>query len=349
MSDSLNDEVSPSVLDRSLAGECSGEEVTRVYAWVAASPDHAAELAKLREIRDVAASRLVWNVNGMWEALRGRLAEEEVSWAAPQRRSPMASAERASETPRSLRWNVRLGVSALVSGAVILTASWAFAHVRTASRAADPESAYITYTTRPGERATVTLPDGNTVALNVASRLEVPVKYRAGYHTVRLVEGEALFTVAHHSATAFTVISGTTTTRVLGTSFVVRKYPTDPATTVAVDEGRVAVGRLVVAAQHLVEISPEGTTQVRMANPSEFAFASGTLVIRPTTLSKEIPELDRWYDAEIRLGDPALAGETFQGHFGAGSLADLSTLLQMMFDVRIVREGRVLTLYPKKL
>ncbi|HXC26062.1 MAG TPA: FecR domain-containing protein, partial [Gemmatimonadaceae bacterium] len=96
------------------------------------------------------------------------------------------------------------------------------------------------YTTGNAQRANITLPDGSTVALNVASRLEVPADYMTGDHTVHLV-GEGLFTVVRHESTPFAVEAGTTTTRVLGTRFVVRHYPSDSATMVAVQDGKVAV------------------------------------------------------------------------------------------------------------
>ena len=44
-----------------------------------------------------------------------------------------------------------------------------------------------------------------------------------GNHTVRLI-GAGLFTVSHHDGAPFTVIAGATVARVLGTSFVVRRY-----------------------------------------------------------------------------------------------------------------------------
>ena len=163
-----------------------------------------------------------------------------------------------------------------------------------------------TYTTTNGQRANITLLDGTTVALNVASRLDVPADFAAGNHTVYLT-GEGLFTVSHHEGKPFTVISGPTRTRVLGTSFVVRHYPTDATTTVTVKEGKVAVDSTVVLAQHLVEIGRNGVVHSQRADMSAFSFATGILTVNDTPLPDGIAELDRWYDADIRLGDSVLA------------------------------------------
>ncbi|HXC24982.1 MAG TPA: FecR domain-containing protein, partial [Gemmatimonadaceae bacterium] len=65
-------------------------------------------------------------------------------------------------------------------------------------------------------------------------------------------------------------------------------------------------------------------------------------------LPAAIVELDRWFDADIRLGDPMLEKQRIKGEFAAGSLADLSAILELTYNVRVVRDGRVLTLYPRR-
>jgi ferric-dicitrate binding protein FerR (iron transport regulator) len=190
------------------------------------------------------------------------------------------------------------------------------------------------------------LPDGSRVILNVASRLEVPMDYERGNRTLRL-HGEALFTVAHLSGAPFTVIAGPSVTRVLGTSFVVRRYTTDTAATVAVREGKVAVQSAVLGAAQQIVVSEHHVGQIKPADSAQFSFAMGVLTLDNVSLLKAIPELNRWYDAEIRLGDPVLANRRVVGGFTAGSLTDLSVILEHTFNVRVVREGRVLTLYPR--
>ena len=207
-------------------------------------------------------------------------------------------------------------------------------------------SAVSTYTTLNGERANITLPDGSTVALNVASRLEVPVDYAAGNHTMHLM-GEALFTVMHHEGMPVTVIAGATTARVLGTSFAVRHYATDTTTVVAVRDGKVAVGNVVVTAARLVEVAPHGAQRLRSADPAQFGFTTGVLKLSSMPLSRAVTELDRWYAADIRLGDTSFAKIPIKGKFLAGSLSQLAEILAFQLDARVVRDGRVLTLYSK--
>jgi ferric-dicitrate binding protein FerR (iron transport regulator) len=71
------------------------------------------------------------------------------------------------------------------------------------------------------------------------------------------------------------------------------------------------------------------------------------LTLDKVPLIEAIPDLNRWYNADIRLGDPALAGRKIIGGFKLGSLTDLAAILELTFDVRVVRDANTLTLYSK--
>jgi transmembrane sensor len=167
-----------------------------------------------------------------------------------------------------------------------------------------------------------------------------------GNRTLRL-SGEALFTVAHHEGKPFTVIAGPSTTRVLGTQFTVRHYTTDTAALVAVRNGKVAVQSTVLTGAQQVVVTPRAVGPIQRADRAAFSFATGILTLNSVPLSEAIVELDRWYDADIRLGDARLATWRLSGEYAAGSLADLTEFLEGTFNVRVVRAGRVLTLYPR--
>ena len=247
--------------------------------------------------------------------------------------------------PRALLvWRKATYTAAAMAFAVVLvvvgrrSASWRLEGGKTV--------ASTTYATRRGERADITLPDGSAATLNVASRLQVPADFAAGNHTV-ILTGEAVFHVLHHSANPFTVITGQTPTKVLGTTFLVRRYPTDTATTVSVRDGKVAVRSVVVSARQQVMVSDHGRLQVRTADLAQFSFANGVLTLDGVAMPQAILELDRWYDADIRVGDPAVLRHVLDATFAAGSLSDLSDVLTLALNVRVVRNGRVLTLYTR--
>jgi ferric-dicitrate binding protein FerR (iron transport regulator) len=231
----------------------------------------------------------------------------------------------------------------VAAAAVLLVAGW---WTGTHRVGATLSTARSVYTTDNGERATIKLPDGSQVVLNVASRLEVPADYATGHRVLKL-DGEAFFTVAHQGASPFTVVAGPSTTRVLGTRFVVRHYRTDTSATVAVFDGKVAAQSVVLSAQQSAEVRPNAAPVVRAAEPGQFTFASGVLTLPNLPLSRAAVELARWYDADIRFGDAKLGNRRIYGAFSAGSLADLTEYLQTLYNIRVVRDGRTLTLYAK--
>ena len=344
----MNPSVDVADLLRYLMGESSEDEALRVRAWCDASTANAALLNALRHAGDVGPAYLPIDVARAMERLRERLDEAGGSTlelvptppVARQAFAPMAMERRARSRTG---WYALAG---MVLGVIALAAGWRTVVSRHA-RAAAPVSVYAT---GAGERANITLPDGNTVALSVASRLEVPVNYLTGNHVLRL-HGEALFTVRHQPGEAFTVLVDGAVARVLGTSFMVRRYTADTTTIVAVRDGKVAVraggmGSVVLTAARQVVIG-EGSMRVGGAEPGVFGFATGVLTLSGGLFSEAIPELDRWYDADIRLGDSSLARRRLTGEYAAGSLADLTELLQGTYGVRVVRTGRILTLYRR--
>ncbi len=213
-------------------------------------------------------------------------------------------------------------------------------------RHAQPVSQGSIYTTGNGERSTVTLPDGSTVILNVGSQLVVPFDYGHGHRRLAII-GEALFRVSHANGTPFTVTAGQTTTRVLGTTFVVRRYQTDSTTSVAVRDGKVAVGDVVLTASQEAVVNGDRTPRVQSASAGRFGFVDGRLVVHDQPLPDVVMELNRWYDADVRLGDSRLLTRRITGTFEIGSITDLMWILQTTFNVAVIREGRMLTLYPR--
>ncbi len=220
---------------------------------------------------------------------------------------------------------------------------------------------YHTFATKAGEQSTINLPDGSSVTINVASRVLIPVDYADGNRNV-VLEGEALFKVEPNATSPFTVTSGPTVTRVLGTTFSIKRYLNDTVTSVAVRDGRVRVDSAIVSsAQQLLVFDPSavepgtssGTTsrssvyRLENLNSKKFEFANGVLAFDNVALIDAIPELERWYDVEIRLMSPELKAEKIDGGFRVGSQANLVSILELTFNVRVVQKGRVINVYRR--
>ncbi len=270
-------------------------------------------------------------------------------WSQPNGPTTSRVRESSRNMARSGRSLLRLATTgwsrpvAIIAGAFCAVLAW-YGFTRT-STAVDPNRSFV-YMTAPGEQATVRLPDGSLARLNVATRLEVPADYDRGNRTLRL-EGEALFTTEHKTGSPFTVIAGPSATRVLGTTFSIRYYATDTAASVAVGDGKVSVRSMVLVAGQRVLVTAQNVREVN-TTPNDITFAYSKLVLNDVSLLSAIRELNRWYGADIQVGDSSLNNKRVFGVFPIGSITDLATMLEWTFHLRVVRDGSMLTLYPKE-
>lgn len=198
-----------------------------------------------------------------------------------------------------------------------------------------------TYTTTPAQRANIILADGTRATLAPSTTINVTGR------TVDLT-GEAVFTVTQRNETPFTVRAGNTTTRVLGTSFAVRKYPDETQTRVIVSEGKVQVATQVLSAGQ--GVSADTTGQLTMLSDADvtagLAWTGGRLVFQDTPIHEALAQIGRWYDVEFRIADStvlARSSVTATLQIGAPTevvLRDLAAVL----DARVIRQGRIITL-----
>ena len=363
-----DDDLDVVLLERYWAGETSPEETAAVQAWFAAHPEwHVwyeqlrgelkvrpwADLSSDQVNRFVTDALQTMGIHPQHDVPRGRGVDEADMYMAGRAEHPSSSrpselsrGERSARFPgQQISWPraaTRRGLLAI--GLAVMVAAGVGVLVQHKTEKA-PDSV-TSYATANGERATISLPDGSTIILDVGSRLEIPTNFGQGEHTVRL-EGQAFFKVVHHKATPFVVVAGPSTTRVLGTRFTVRHYPGDSAATVAVQDGKVAVGTAVLTAQQQVSVSRHAISEIRPTVAGQFTFADGVLTLPEMSLAEAIPHLNRWYGADIRLGDQAVGSQRIEGRFITGAIADLADNLQWTFNLRVLRNGRVLTLYSR--
>lgn len=247
---------------------------------------------------------------------------------------------------RSFKSRVMLygAIAGLVATSVIGIAVIGFGKTQPASVASIKQMTSV-YTTANGERGRIKLPDGSSVLLSVASRLEVPEAFGRQSRELRL-EGEAYFDVIHASDAPFVVLTGHNRTTVLGTQFGVRAYDSTE-TRVAVRSGKVSVNEAVVSAAEVASVNLAGAVTVDPKEDVEasLAFTSGRLVMTDLKLRDVIDDLNRWYDTDVQLGDSAVGNLHVRGALVMGSINDLKGILELTLGIRVLRTGRTLTLY----
>jgi transmembrane sensor len=228
----------------------------------------------------------------------------------------------------------RLQVAALAACAVLAAGLWfALSHSRD------------TYATRVGEQRTVKLDDGSFVFLNTHSR--VRVRFSDKEREVQLLEGEALFDVAHSPSRPFRVRTRTALIEAVGTQFNV--YQRANGTAVTVLEGRVrvsperselarpqpaertdAIGRGAQSTQDSSEPTPkllaageealvkaDGQVMNQNSSTTAVAWRERKLIFNDAPLGEIVAEFNRYNRLELRIEDSALAGQRLTGTFAA--------------------------------
>ncbi|WP_438274188.1 FecR family protein [Nitrobacter sp.] len=170
-----------------------------------------------------------------------------------------------------------------------------------------------------GETRTLMLPDGSKVVLNTESA--VALAYDAGVRRVRLLRGEAVFTVTKDPSRPFLVDAAGGEARALGTEFDVRND--GDGATVTVLESRVGVSYpvgapalITLAPDEAVDYSATGLGAVRSVDASvETAWLRGKLIFVDRPLGQVVAELNRYHRGTIRITDAAMRDQRVSGVF----------------------------------
>jgi transmembrane sensor len=178
-----------------------------------------------------------------------------------------------------------------------------------------------TLATDTGEQRFVSLVDGSTVELN--SRSRVRIRFSDNERDVDLIEGQALFHVAHDAARPFIVHSGTTLVRAVGTQFDV--YRKESGTTVTVVEGRVAVLSPMLTAQSPNQINSLAASQHTLPNVTARDSSPGSPPGSASSSSNSHKVRSNSPDPAAEVANSALTGSpTLQGSDPSGSAVYLS-------------------------
>jgi len=205
--------------------------------------------------------------------------------------------------------------------------------------------------TAVGERRTVTLPDGSSVELNTSS--QVAIRYAVDARLVRLMRGEAHFTVASDPQRPFTVHAAERVVTAVGTAFTVQLRR--DAVEVTVAEGRVSLAESQATRVGIpgLEVSlpaleagqsavlHEGSRQVAALAPAELerklAWRQGMLDFAGEPLGQALAEIGRYTDIVIEVTNPALRDLPVAGRLRIDDLENMLQALQLMADVRLER------------
>ena len=318
--------IDPAVLGRYLGGTATPADHAVVEAWIGADVERRTAVTALREAWAADARRLeaAYPVDAAWTRVAARVGLRP----------------RASSAPR------RLGRGGAIAAAIVVAlvggagAAWWIGGTRPAAPPAMRD-----YATPRGRRAVFRLLDGTEIMLNADSRLRVPMTFVAGQRDVYL-DGEGFFRVVHDAARPFVVHTPDGAVRDIGTKFGIHAYSDAARERVAVIEGAVAVAETTVRAGQVATRSRTGTVRLvsRAKVENELAWTRGRLVFESVPLGEVAQRLGRWYDLDIRVGDPALADRPVTGSYGDEPVAQVLTLITAAVGARYEWHGRAVTI-----
>lgn len=181
-----------------------------------------------------------------------------------------------------------------------------------------PESAGYRVVTAPGETREVALETGSDLLLNGGTEVLLD---RRRPREVRLVRGEARFTVAHDASRPFRVQVGDAELVDLGTRFAVTHDR--GRLTVAVAEGRVRYSagnlRRDLSPGDILEVDAKGRAIAGRVDPGDVAaWAEGRLVYNRADAARVAADLSRTTGLEIAVA-PGVADKPFSGGLRLGA------------------------------
>ena len=344
--DAIIDDSDGPRIARYLTGSCTPNEAHAFRAWIAMDPRRVEQVEEFVRVWEATApvpdDR---DVDAAWAAL-------VATRASRHSRAPRGGRYRAAAFLPSGRRAAWAGLS--VAALVLIAALWLWRGAPSTRTDAVAQAAHE-YMTPRGRRETVQLADSTRVTLGPASWLRVPAAFGTSTREVTL-DGEALLDVTNDSRRPFRVRTRHALVEVVRTIFDVRDYASDSATTVVVSRGRVVVRSERATAPRSTTSSPTATLDagslavitadtVRVEYPVDVAartaWSGGSLVFRDTPLRDALPEIERWYDVDIRLADTAYASRRITATFSSEPVDLVLRLVTESIGLTYERQGGV--------
>ena len=346
------------LLDRYLASELTPAEHERFEQWVALVPERRAWVESWRKItRETSTSRqsLSASTDAAWRRGAQRLGITSGDTVVPNATARSVDDRGAPRARPAWSWRasirrVQSQAGLLIAGALAASvAVVAFAVVGSNHDRSLPPHRSATHA---GEQIGVTLSDGTSIVLAPASVLTVGSGFGPAARQVTL-DGEASFTVTHDSRRPFTVHTSWAVLRDVGTTFVVRAYPTDHRARVAVRDGAVSVmlagaptAVATLRAGEAASIDGQGRLQVAQVTDADalLAWMRGRTVFNAVPLGDALRDLSREFDLQIVVPDSSLARLPITASFADEPIEAILGDITAIVGARYTRSGRTIVI-----
>lgn len=195
----------------------------------------------------------------------------------------------------------------------------------------------------------VELADGSVVWLNKNAELKAPEAFKENKRLVYL-SGEGFFEVKTNAAQPFEVITGSTVTRVLGTSFIISQNNGNKNVSIIVSTGKVAFFEKDNEENKLTLTPGEkglykaGNTTLEKENntdPNFLSWKTGKLEFYKTPLSDMCKTLSKLYNVHFKIDEQKAKEYSFTGKFINKPITEILSITGETLNVKFKLEQNI--------
>lgn len=318
-------EMNDDLLINYLLGEVTAAEIKEVEQWRAVHPANQHRFEQFQLI---------------WEKSRELKFEGEDEAGASLQRLKLKIATDKLQRKKMFRLGYRFWVRIAAVFLVLGGGAWLYS-----SQFSTQELLFLTKGTVQAD----TLSDGSVVVLNKRSLLRYPERFRGSKRQVWLTKGEAFFTVTPDQTRPFIIHSGSTTIKVVGTSFNVKNKK--GSIEVIVETGIVQVsksGKMISLKPGEKVLVKQGNTQlIKETNPDHLYnyYRSKEFIADDTPLWRMVQVLNEAYNSNIIISRKEIRNLPLNTTFKDESLEDILQVISKTFKVSVKRKNNQIILY----
>ncbi|MDX1365343.1 MAG: DUF4974 domain-containing protein [Arenibacter latericius] len=218
------------------------------------------------------------------------------------------------------------------------------------------ETIYNTIKVPYGKRFNLLLADSTHITLNGGSTLKHPEKFILGKERRVFLQGEAFFEVKKDNAHPFIVEMEDKNVRVLGTKFNVSCYPEDDENNTVLVEGSIVLYESNDDNGNQLLLEPGHKASWKSTNPLEVSllrvdteiytsWLEGKIIFRNTPFKEIRKRLERHYNIKIQNKDLILEDKKYTGTFDIESIQEVFTTLNETYPIRYIEENNTIIIY----
>lgn len=350
----MNESSDWTLLARYLSGECSAEEKAQVEAAIASEPEKQRLIASMRTVWETPDTQSkTADVSRLWDeiaAKTGIATPAEI----PQDRHRPGMAGRVIEWLQPQLQPIRRYAAAAVL-LIVCSLTYFWAQETTIFSSSKQAPAWVTLAVERGTHNEITLSDGTRIRLDAGSTLQYPAEFSDDNRTV-LLNGEGYFEVTSNVDKPFVIHANEAVVKVLGTKFNVRAWEPEQRVSVAVTEGKVALGAEGKTQEAVEIVKGQMSTLLQNGRPTaphsididkQLGWMQREAFFDNVPLHEILYQLERWYNIQFILEDTSIAAEQLTLHIQAHSLEDALELISGLTGLEYQRSDDSVRLRSK--